>query len=1185
MAVTVSKSEESVAKIIAFAKSFGEPHITLAMHAALPLGLTPELLHLIRINFVTSAEWIAEADLLLSPLCSEVGGDLYEMDREVRNLLLGEFMNDPDFGRGRVRELAKFLLAYAARQLTKTYNPELRDFFATQQWAAIAYADPEKGAQLLALALAEKLEAENLAGTLRLTSLTQILSAPLLSEEKVLLYAAGVQKLAAGDASGAETMFGSLETKNEAVELNGIILPAPDALNRWIKPAPAETAADSTNAVVPAETTETQGEETASTADGEPLLSSDFKLLREISSNESLIGGIMWSPDGRRLATFSADKLIRIFDAETGELMRLIERTGKKIWSMSWSLDGTMIAGGAEDELFIWDAEKGEQITSSTEKGHIYALAWTPYGELISGSSTGFINTWKIGSSFERTNRSENLGSKIFALCCSPDGRFLGVGLKDKTIRIVERGNSRQTNWLTGHDGWVTSVAWSADGRFFASASIDQTIRLWDTGTWETKFILDGHLEAVYTISFSADSRVLASKSSDGTVRLWDCANGQEIGLLAEKSSENNQYWPTGARLNPHFPTLATSSDNNLAVRLFDVEQLVGAAPAVEQPAPKPKIFLSYKRSLELDSLIAKSVYDGLRERYDVFDENLSTPLGASWTEEIESQLRSCDFFIVLLSPERISKGTVHGELQTIHNLNEERENPADTVVVNISNREPHAYPLAEYTQSAQSVFLDNAEDAPLLAGELAQFIADPENFEFSPQFRNAPETPEPEVKSPSAGGNFSINEWIKFAPQPKPLTSPDQWHVYLSYYSGNRAWALQLYDVLRQQGYKVFLDQYVLKPDDNWYLEFEKALSNSQSAILVWSNDGSDRSWFLREYQVLESAAVSRPGFNFVPIVLDGSPLPDFAASRIYIDFSQYPGGPNGGELLRLLYALEGEPLSSEAAHFANRQNEIYKSAINKIDAAIDRSDGEHLVELFEEGFEKEDSVAWKTYSVLGCKVVDGLIKLNEMEQSKRLGDRLEQFFPLAIRPKQLRALARMDDTRSAQKILAELYAQGARDAETLGIYARTWMDRYDQSGDLNDLRRSRDLYVEAFETAKDDYYTGINAAAKSVLIGEAEDIAKAGEYAARVLKITGTEAKPDDYRLTTIIAEAFLILQNYQAAARLYQAAVNDFPAEVESHLTSRRQALSLIQHLPGTNEDKALIQSVFNYSTGDE
>ncbi len=69
-----SRSGGALQRVITFARHFGESHITLAMHAALPLGLTPELVHLIRINFVSAASWISEADLLLSPLCREVGG-------------------------------------------------------------------------------------------------------------------------------------------------------------------------------------------------------------------------------------------------------------------------------------------------------------------------------------------------------------------------------------------------------------------------------------------------------------------------------------------------------------------------------------------------------------------------------------------------------------------------------------------------------------------------------------------------------------------------------------------------------------------------------------------------------------------------------------------------------------------------------------------------------------------------------------------------------------------------------------------------------------------------------------------------------------------------------------------------------------------------------------------------------
>src|SRR5262249_30227531 len=150
---------------------------------------------------------------------------------------------------------------------------------------------------------------------------------------------------------------------------------------------------------------------------------------------------------------------------------------------------------------------------------------------------------------------------------------------------------------------------------------------------------------------------------------------------------------------------------------------------------------------------------------------------------------------------------------------------------------------------------------------------------------------------------------------------------------------------------------------------------------------------------------------------------------------------------------------------------------------------------------------------------------------------------FARAIRPRQLHALAlarrnQDSDLRQAQRLLGALYEAGERDPETLGIYGRTWMDRYSKSGDRSDLEQSRDLYAEAFERASDDYYTGINAASKSVLLGTAEDLAKANDYAARVQMIVGTEPHAGDYWMTATVGEVFLLMKNYTDAARLYKA-----------------------------------------------
>jgi hypothetical protein len=168
--------------------------------------------------------------------------------------------------------------------------------------------------------------------------------------------------------------------------------------------------------------------------------------------------------------------------------------------------------------------------------------------------------------------------------------------------------------------------------------------------------------------------------------------------------------------------------------------------------------------------------------------------------------------------------------------------------------------------------------------------------------------------------------------------------------------------------------------------------------------------------------------------------------------------------------------------------------------------------------------------------------------------------------------------DLRRAQRVLGALYEAGERDPETLGIYGRTWMDRYSTSGDLSDLAQSRDLYAEAFDRAQDDYYTGINAASKSALLGTPEDLARGEDYAARVQKIVGIEPKDGDYWMTATVGEVFLLMKRYADAARLYKTAVATARAETGSHRSTWTHARRLMEKLGPSPEERALIQSAF-------
>jgi tetratricopeptide (TPR) repeat protein len=422
----------------------------------------------------------------------------------------------------------------------------------------------------------------------------------------------------------------------------------------------------------------------------------------------------------------------------------------------------------------------------------------------------------------------------------------------------------------------------------------------------------------------------------------------------------------------------------------------------------------------------------------------------------------------------------------------------------------------------------------------------------------------------------------LDHAPRPKPVAA-DEWNVFLSYRSVNRAWVLSLYDVLTELGHKVFLDQYVLKAGDKLVSKLDDALEKSQAGILIWSEATRDSVWVNDEYNTLQRKANEEEDFIFVPVRLDNTKLPGFAANRIYVDFITYPDGPNGGELLRLLYAIEGMQLDPATVRFANDLNETSVAAAAQVQAAITQGRAEKLVQLFKDG-----GLPWKISAALGCKAAEGLIKLRKNTEAITMLEQLEQDFRKALRPRQLKALAlarrgEEGDLDKAQDILGEMHALNHLDPETMGIYGRTWMDRYAKSNDINDLEQSRDLYAAAFEKAPDDYYTGINAAAKSVMIGTDEDLEKAMNYAARVEKVTGTNEVPGDYWKTATIGELFLIQKKYKEAGDMYKKAVAMARAEKGNHESTFTQAKRLMEKLKPTDEERGKVAEAFKHLIG--
>jgi O-acetyl-ADP-ribose deacetylase (regulator of RNase III) len=124
-----------------FQQKFGEPMVEFATHAALPVVLNSELVHLLRLNFFyasTSIGYITEAEFLLSSFCREIGEDLYEIEPAMRTVLLQRLSQQHP---KRIKEIAALLWQYTTRYTPWRTREGLQ---RAQKLTALNFLDAQK---------------------------------------------------------------------------------------------------------------------------------------------------------------------------------------------------------------------------------------------------------------------------------------------------------------------------------------------------------------------------------------------------------------------------------------------------------------------------------------------------------------------------------------------------------------------------------------------------------------------------------------------------------------------------------------------------------------------------------------------------------------------------------------------------------------------------------------------------------------------------------------------------------------------------------------------------------------------------------------------------------------------------------------------------------------------------------
>jgi len=241
---------------------------------------------------------------------------------------------------------------------------------------------------------------------------------------------------------------------------------------------------------------------------------------------------VVYSPDGKRVATAAIKNNVRLWDPVTGQPLGPPLVHPGVVFAVAFSPDGkTLVTGCLDGGARFWDVESGKPVGPTLRhRGPIRSVAFSGDGRLVlTSSEDGTARLWETATGRaigQPLSHPAELRCAVFA----PDDRHVLTAGLERTARLWRLARDQALVKLLPHSGAVAAVAFSPDGKLALTGcqeSAEQAgeSRLWDVATGTLLGPPLPQEGQVMAVAFSPDGKLAATGGNEGSVRLWNTAD------------------------------------------------------------------------------------------------------------------------------------------------------------------------------------------------------------------------------------------------------------------------------------------------------------------------------------------------------------------------------------------------------------------------------------------------------------------------------------------------------------------------------------------------------------------------------------------------------------------------------------------------------------------------------------